>query len=131
MTSLGPTWTRDGCLYFGGRRGGLRRIGGESDCAQVAWFAETGNLKPVLGTRRYLSRLRLTGRLDPGAELRVDLSFDGGPWEYKGDFRGNRTRSLTLPVWPRRCDRLRLRLEGRGGMELEQLSFLVEAGSDE
>ena len=75
-----------------------------------------------------LPQLLLHRSLGPG---RVFLSFDGGPWEYKGDFRGNRTRSLTLPVWPRRCDRLRLRLEGRGGMELEQLSFLVEAGSDE
>lgn len=131
-TRICSAWTQAGSLYFtDGPLQGLQRIGGASDSDGVDWFAETGDLAPVLGTRRYVSRLRITARLDPGAELRIFLSYDGGPWQNKGAFFGNRSRSIAFPIWPRRCDRLRLRLEGRGGMELQQLSFLVEQGSDE
>lgn len=119
-------------IYYSVRRGGpLRYIGPPDNPKGVRWYAETGELAPLPGTRRYLSRLRLTARLEPGSEMRVYLSYDGGPWVYKGDFAGNSLRSLTFPVWPRRADSVRLRLEGTGGMELSRLSCLVEAGSDE
>ena len=125
-------WSGGAELYYlGSPKGPLGCIRQETDSDGVRWYAETGDLLPRLGLRRYLSRLRITARLDPGAEFRVFVSCDGGPWERKGSFFGNRTRSLVFPVWPRRCDRLRLRFEGSGGMELQQISFLVEAGSDE
>ena len=90
----------------------------------------TGWLEPDRPARRYLSRLQITGRLDHGAELRVFLSYDGGPWQRAGTFRRTRAGAEVFPVFPRRCGRLRLRLEGQGGMELESMSWLTEAGSD-
>ena len=125
-------WSRGEVLYYLSRPNGpLGCITGDGDSDGVRWYAETGDLLPRLGTRRYVSRLRITARLDPGAEFRVFVSCDGGPWERKGSFFGNRLLSLVFPIWPRRCDRLRLRFEGCGGMELRQISFLTEAGSDE
>ncbi len=121
----------DGIIYSTVRCGPLYWIGPPEDPGGVRWFAETGELALTAAKRRYLSRLRLTAKLDPGSELRVFLSCDGGPWEYKGEFRGSALDSQTLPVWPRRADSVRLRLEGVGGMELYRLSCLVEAGSDE
>ena len=72
----------------------------------------------------------LTARLELGASLRVLLRFDEGPWLRVGELRGSSLRSLTLSVPTRRCQRLRLRLEGSGGMELHSLSWLTESGSD-
>lgn len=108
----------------------LELVGEARDSDGVCWWAETGNLAPRMGTRRYVTRLRVTARLDPGAELRVYLSYDGGPWLRKGELRGSRLQSLTLPTAARRCGGLRLRLEGHGGMELHSLSWLTEPGSD-
>lgn len=120
-----------GKLYyteFGG--GPLYCIGGASDSDGVSWSVETGPLGPTLCTKRYLSHLRLEGRLEPGSELRVYLSYDGGPWERAGSFRANRRRAELFPVCPLRCGEVRLRLEGTGGMELQAISWQLEPGSD-
>ena len=100
------------------------------DCGGVRWWAETGDLAPRLGTRRYVTRVQVSVRLDPGAALRLSLSYDGGPWLWAGTLGDSGRRIVTLPVPARRCGRLRLRLEGVGGMELHGLSWLTEAGSD-
>ena len=110
--------------------GSLLCVGEAADADGVDWWAETGDLLPRMGVRRRVTRLQLCARLDPGAELRAYLSYDGGPWLRVGALAGGALRSVTLPVSPRRCARLRLRLEGSGGMELRSLSWLTEAGSD-
>ena len=115
-------------LYQAGRP--LFRVEGAADSKGVDWWAETGDLAPRLGTRRYVSRVQVTARLDLGAVLRLCLSFDGGPWLRERELRGSRLQTVTVPVPARRCSRLRLRLEGSGGMELHSLSWLTEAGSD-
>ena len=61
----------------------------------------------------------------------IGLGFQGGLVRFHEQaLAGGALRSVTLPVSPRRCARLRLRLEGSGGMELRSLSWLTEAGSD-
>lgn len=109
---------------------GLLCVGEAQDSKGVDWWAESGELAPRMAERRYLSRLQLTARLELGASLRVLLRFDEGPWLRVGELRGSSLRSLTLSVPTRRCQRLRLRLEGSGGMELQSLSWLTESGSD-
>ena len=118
-------------LYLLPRAGAVPVLAGEGeDCGGVRWWAETGDLAPRLGTRRYVTRVQVSVRLDPGAALRLSLSYDGGPWIWAGALGDSGRRIVTLPVPARRCGRLRLRLEGVGGMELHGLSWLTEAGSD-
>ncbi|MBQ1372047.1 MAG: hypothetical protein IIY70_03865, partial [Oscillospiraceae bacterium] len=124
-------YTQDGKLYLLPEAGeGLLCVNEAEDSFGVEWYLETGDLTPQMGTHRFVTRLQLTARLEQAAELRVYLSCDGGPWLRKGEFFGNELHSMTLPLLPRRCRRIRLRLEGVGGMELHQLSWLTEAGSD-
>lgn len=130
-TAFCTAWSRSGRIYYTSAPGGpLQCIGEARDSEGVLWFAETGPLGPDLRTKRYLSRLQLTARLDLGATLRAYLSYDQGPWIPAGEFRGSRTNAETFPIIPRRSGRVRLRLEGRGGMELESIGWLIEAGSD-
>ena len=129
--NLGQCLQLGGMLYYTQYGGGpLLCIGGAADSDGVGWSAETGPLGPTLCTKRYLSHLRLEGRLEPGSELRVYLSYDGGPWERAGSFRANRRRAELFPICPLRCGEVRLRLEGTGGMELRAISWQIEAGSD-
>ena len=110
--------------------GPLLRVNGAEDSRGVVWWAETGDLAPRMGLRRYVSRLQIIARLDPGAELRAYVSYDGGPWLRKGSLTGNDLQARTLSLFPRRCGRLRLRLEGVGGMELHGIGWVTESGSD-
>jgi hypothetical protein len=105
-------------------------VGEATDSRNVVWWAETGDLAPRMAVRRCVTRMQVTAKLDPGSELRVYLSYDGGAWLRKGELKGNELKSVTFPVLARRCGRLRLRLEGLGGMELHSLSWLTEPGSD-
>ena len=122
------SYTQDNRLYL------LPQIGGAPVCVNEAqdsqnvfWWAETGDLLPKLGVRRQVTRLQLTVKLEVGAEMRIYLRYDGGPWLRKGEVSANRLHTVTLPVRPRRCERLQLRIEGKGGMELHQLTWLTEA----
>ncbi len=123
------SWGRRLCLLP--RAGALPVLAGEDGSSGgIRWWAETGELSPPLGTRRYISRVQLSARLEPGAAMRLSASYDGGPWIRLGSLEGSSLQTVTLPAPLRRCARVRLRLEGRGGMELHSLSWLTEAGSD-
>ena len=125
-------WSFGGQLYYADARPGpLRRLGSPDDgCAGVAWYAETHLTAPKMRQKRYLSRLQITACLEPGAELRVKLSCDGGAWYTAGRFTEAGPEAKLFSVWPRRSGRIRLRLEGEGGAEIRAISWLVEAGSD-
>jgi len=130
-TALGQTAEIDGRLWFTQPDGSVRIVDPTGSAAGVRWFAETGDLLPRLQTRRYVTRLQLRLTLEPNTAARVYTSCDGGDWEYRGEIVGTRRGSRLFALTPRRCESLRLRLEGVGGMRLESLSYLTEAGSDE
>jgi len=130
-TALGQTAEFDGKLWSVRQDGSVECVDPQQSTQGVRWFAETGDLLPALQTKRSVTRVQLRLSLELNAEARIYASFDGGDWEYKGAVRGNRRGSRLFPIVPRRCENLRLRLEGVGGMKLESLSYLTEAGSDE
>ncbi|MBO4212447.1 MAG: hypothetical protein J5878_07320 [Oscillospiraceae bacterium] len=130
-TDFVEAYSQDGYLYLLPRAGeSLICVNEATDSREVSWYAETGNLAAQMGEQRFVTRLRITARLDQGSELRVYLSCDGGPWLRKGEIHGNELQTLTLPLSPRRCRRFRLRLEGIGGMELHQLAWQTEGSAD-
>lgn len=98
----------------------------------VSWMAQTGKLGFSQAESKYISRLNLRLRAAPGSEVEVFLRYDSqGPWEKKGSIRGeDAPRSVTLPIRPRRCDHLELRLQGKGDCRVYSLSKITETGSD-
>lgn len=97
----------------------------------LPWAAETGLLRYRSAARKYLSRTNLSLRMAPGASLRLKLRYDSaGPWEDAGSLSFSGTGTVTVPVRPRRCDHLQLRLEGEGEMTLFALTRVLELGSD-
>ena len=43
---------------------------------------------------------------------------------------GNNLRSFAVPIRPRRCDHLRLRIEGEGDAKIFSIAKTIEIGSD-
>jgi hypothetical protein len=47
-----------------------------------------------------------------------------------GTVRGSRVQSFLIPVIPRRCDHLQVRISGEGDCRIYQISREMEAGGD-
>jgi hypothetical protein len=97
----------------------------------VRWEAETGLLTYQLPERKYVSRFNLRLSMEEGAELDVYLMYDSsGEWVLQGRIKMKGTRTVTLPVRPRRCDHMRMKLRGRGEVRLYSIAKILTMGSD-
>ena len=100
------------------------------------WFAVTANLGVEHGQRKYVSRIRIRVRLYDFNLFRVYISYDDGKtWELKYNkgnlFVGTSAQEpKTICLYPRRCDRFRLKFEGAGRFELQMIQWDTETGSD-
>ena len=95
------------------------------------WFAETGIINASLPERQYLTRISIRLVLEPGSSLSILAQYDScGAWETIGTMSGVNLRSFTFPVRPRRCDHLRIRMEGRGKAMIFAITKTFSGGSD-
>lgn len=95
------------------------------------WYAESGMLRYFTPDRQYISRLSFTMSMDSGGCAQVYLRYDGrGAWEKVGELSMSGSGTVTLPVRPRRCGYLQMRIAGQGQMTLYDLSRVLEQGSD-
>ena len=110
----------------------LTMLGSEGELEPyVSWAAETGLLYYQLPDRKYVSRFNLRLYLQDGAEANVYLMYDSsGEWVRQGRIKMKGTRTVTLPVRPRRCDHLRMRIEGKGDIRLYSIAKILTIGSD-
>lgn len=81
---------------------------------------------------KYLSRYNIRMKLGRWAECKIFIEYDSsGIWEMKGHMRGRDVvKTYTLPIVPRRCDHMRIRLEGNGEMQLYSIARILEMGAD-
>ncbi|MDY4509362.1 MAG: hypothetical protein SPD95_11660 [Candidatus Faecousia sp.] len=97
----------------------------------VHWYAETGIINASAPERVYLKRISVRMVLEPGSDVTISAQYDScGAWESLGFFTGTDLRSFTVPVRPRRCDHLRLRLEGTGKAMVFAITKSMSGGSD-
>ena len=97
----------------------------------VDWMAETGIINASSPERKYLKRLSIRMVLEPGSSVTILAQYDScGVWESLGHMTGSDLRSFTLPVRPRRCDHLRLRIEGTGKAMIFAVTKSLSDGSD-
>lgn len=64
------------------------------------------------------------------AKCRVYIEYDSsGVWEQKTEIKPkNGIQTYIIPIMPRRCDHMRLRLEGHGEMQLYSIARVLEIG---
>lgn len=106
-----------------GRRGTLENY--------VPWMAESGILYYQYPDKKYVSRFNLRVRMEEGAWMDVFIQYDSsGLWERKGRVKLSGTGTVTVPICPRRCDHMQIRLEGKGEFQLFSLAKVLEIGSD-
>lgn len=96
------------------------------------WYVETGEIGLTAPGNKYISRINLRLLPKKGAWADVYVQYDSNEqWEHKGHIRGTGyLLSKLLPIVPRRCDHMKIRIEGHGDVRVYSMGRLYEEGSD-
>ncbi len=122
----------EGELYAISDGGIIAMLGsrGEKE-SYVSWMAESGILYYQYPDRKYLSRYNFRLQMEEGAQMDIFIQYDSsGLWERKGRIKFKGTGTVTVPIRPRRCDHMRIRLEGKGEFRLFSITKILSIGSD-
>lgn len=104
---------------------------GTQDKGKVEWMVQTGVMGTSMPDMKYISRLLVRMSTEIGARVRFFAQYDSlGEWEHLGTVNGTNLRSFLLPIRPKRCDHLRLRIEGIGDVKIFSITKTIEQGSD-
>jgi hypothetical protein len=107
--------------------------GTESDLDEgsVEWEAVTGLIGTDSPDKKYISRLVVRLSLEVGTVISFSIEYDSsGSWEHLFSMTGTSLRSFPMPIRPRRCDHLRLKIEGKGNAKIYSICKTIEQGSD-
>ena len=104
---------------------------GIKDTAKVRWMAETGLIGTDSPGKKYVSKLNIRMSLELNTHAFFYIQYDSNEeWEFLFRMEGKTLRSFTVPIRPRRCDHLRLRIEGFGEAKIFSIAKTIEQGSD-
>lgn len=125
----------DGDMYFiDDDTGKIMSVNGngEKETQPIKWMAETGVLGKDSPDKKYVSRLNIRMSLDVGTRVYIFAQYDSfGEWEPLFQITGKHLKTITIPIRPKRCDHLRLRIEGQGDAKIHSITRTMEQGSDE
>lgn len=95
------------------------------------WFAQTGDIGLNSPDNKYISKLQLRMEVDADALVRIEVQYDNeDEWVEKYRVNPTKKRSVLIPIIPRRCDTMRLRISGRGDARIYSLAKTIEEGSE-
>ena len=101
------------------------------DTEPVDWMVETGRIGLSLPEMKYVSRLVMRLSMELGAQVSVYAHYDSSDyWEHLHTLTGTDLRSFSIPIRPKRCDHMQLRLEGRGNVKIYSITKAIEQGGD-
>ena len=104
---------------------------GEKDSGPVEWMAETGTIGIYTPDKKYVSRMAVRMSLEVGTRVYFYAQYDSsGIWEYMFAMNGVSLRSFTVPIRPKRCDHMKIRIVGEGEAKIYSISKTIEQGSD-
>ena len=120
---------RDDLFFVNGAGQIISVMGRGQPEEEISWMLETGMLGTLTPDSKTLTRLNL--RLELAQQATVWVQYDGDDfWNPVATVYGSAGQCFNLPVAVRRCDRLRLRLEGTGFMRLSCITKTMERGSE-
>ena len=130
---VGFAW--DGGLYMLGADGNMwldgrsRPVEGtpEGNFESMVEFNDFVDESP--DRKGYLT-FQLRVELDEGTEMQLYMRLDSGQWEKIQDMTASRKRTFLVPIVPRRCDHIRLKIEATGMWRLWAMTRNRYAGSE-
>ena len=106
----------------------ITSIAGDDEEA-VQWEAITGEIGTNSPDKKSISRLDVRMRLSIGSEVIFFIEYNSsGEYEYLFTAKGTKLDSFTMPVKPKPCDHLRLKIMGVGDAQIYSITKTVEYG---
>lgn len=97
----------------------------------LEWYALFGMFGMDYMGQKYLSRFNIRMQITNGARAKLEIQYDqDGTWHDMGEIRGQNTKTFMLPVIPRRCDHLQVRISGKGRCRIYSISRILEVSTD-
>ena len=104
---------------------------GELEKSPVEWEAMTGVIGTDSPDKKYISRLDVRMSLELGARVYFYVQYNStGAWEPLYTMTGTTLQSFGVPMKPKRCDHLRLKIVGVGEAKIYSICKTIEQGSD-
>jgi hypothetical protein len=104
---------------------------GERNTEPVEWMVQTGDIGIFSPDMKYISRITIRLSMNVGAQLNVYAQYDfSDTWEKVCTLTSTNLRSFSVPVRPKRCDNMRLRIEGVGMAKIYSVTKTIEQGSE-
>lgn len=123
-----------GDLYFINRdTNQIQNVGGTGtvDDNAVDWEVVSGTMGTDSPDKKYISKIDVRMLLEPGARVTFYAEYDSsGEWEHLFNMDGHSLKSFSVPVRPKRCDHLRLKIVGSGLAKIYSICKSIEWGSD-
>lgn len=103
---------------------------GTEDPNKVQWMVETGEMGIATPDMKYISSLNVRLSLDAGTKVDFYAKYDmSEEWVYICTVFGTNLRSYFIPIRPRRCDHMKLRVNGEGMGQVYSITKTIERGS--
>lgn len=97
----------------------------------VEWMAQTGEIGLGSPDMKYISRLTIRLSMEIGAKISILAKYDfSTEWEELYSYTARNLCSFSVPVRPRRCDHMTLRIEGQGQVRIYSITKTIEQGSE-
>ena len=104
---------------------------GDEDTGEVQWMVETGELGISSPDMKYISRITIRMSMEIGAEMDIYAQYDlSDEWVHLCNIKSTNLRSFSIPIRPRRCDYMKLKIEGRGMGKIYSMTKTIEQGSE-
>ena len=104
---------------------------GETDTEPVEWMVQTGEIGLSYPDMKYISRLTVRMLLEEDTEVRFLAQYDFDEnWEELFTMTGTSLHSFSIPIRPKRCDFMKLRIEGVGMAKIYSITKTIEQGSE-
>lgn len=119
--------------YIDAKKSQIKTIlgSGTPDKSPINWMAESGIIGTDLPDKKYISRLDVRMKLTVGTRVYFYIEYDScGQWEHLFTMTGIKLQSFPISIRPRRCDHMRIRIEGDGEAKIFSICKTIEQGSD-
>lgn len=104
---------------------------GTKDESPVEWMVQTGELGISSPDMKFVSRMILRMSAEIGTVINVYAQYDTDmEWVHLCNITSTGLRSFSVPIRPRRCDHMRLRIEGVGAAKIYSHTRTITQGSD-
>lgn len=93
------------------------------------WLVESGDIGLGLPDNKYISKLLIRMEMAEAGTINVSLNYDGAEaWKNTVVVTTQALRTIMLPIIPRRCDHMRIRIFGTGDCKIYSITKTIEEG---